>query len=173
MTNHREGDIKYAPKRAEHEQARRLGLDIHDIRNTIRACYDRCDCGTSFHAALDHEGLTLAQGERRDFVVIDQAGGVHALGKRILDVTAATIRERLSDLPREQLPTIEMARQATLARELAEVQKAIEAEQQIAPILWDRDQADQRWQDAVIHAAIEKEKTEREFVDPRNCAEQP
>jgi hypothetical protein len=81
VTNQREGQIKYAPTRAEEEQARRLGLNIHDVRNTIRACYERSDCGASFQAALEHEGMALAQGERRDFVVIDEAGGIHALGK--------------------------------------------------------------------------------------------
>src|SRR5208337_79107 len=107
--NHREGQIKYAPTKAQEEQARRLGLDIHKVQNTIRDCWDRSDNGRSFQAALEHEGFTLAQGDRRDFVVIDQAGGTHALGKRILDVTAAQARKRLSDLSREQLPTVEQA----------------------------------------------------------------
>ena len=49
----------------------------------IRNCWDRSDCGLSFQAALEHEGLILAQGERRDFIVVDREGGPHALGKRI------------------------------------------------------------------------------------------
>ena len=67
VTNRREGQIKYAPTRAEEEQARRLGLDIHEVRNKIRACCDRSDCGASFQAALEQEGLILAQGDRRAF----------------------------------------------------------------------------------------------------------
>src|SRR5579883_1235958 len=109
VTNHREGHIKYAPKRAEHEQARRLGLDIHELRNTIRSCYERSDCGASFQAALENEGMILATGEKRDFVVIDREGGIHALGKRILDDTASKIRARLSDLPRDEMPSAVMA----------------------------------------------------------------
>ena len=110
VKNEREGPIKYAPTKAQDEQARRLGVDIHEIQNTIRDCWDRSDNGRSFQAALDHEGLTLAQGDRRGFVVIDHGGGIHALGKRILDVSAAKIRAHLSDLSLEQLPTVEEAR---------------------------------------------------------------
>jgi len=98
VTNERKGPIKYAPTKAQDEQARRLGVDVHELRNTIRDCWDRSDNGRSFQAALDHEGLTLARGDRRGFVVIDQAGGITALGKRILDVSAANIPDRFSDL---------------------------------------------------------------------------
>lgn len=51
----------------------------------------------------------LAQGDRRGFVVIDQGGGIHALGKRILDVTAAKSRDRLSDVDANRLPSVEQA----------------------------------------------------------------
>jgi hypothetical protein len=57
----------------------------------------------------------------RDFVVIDQGGGIHALGKRILDVTAARVRDRLSDLSREDLPTVEQTRD--FLRDIAHDQK--------------------------------------------------
>jgi hypothetical protein len=156
VTNQREGQIKYAPTKAQEEQARRLGLDIHEVRNTIRDCWDRSDSGRSFQAALEHEGLTLAQGDRRNFVVIDHAGGIHALGKRILDVTATQTRERLSDLARETLPTVEDAR--------AFVREQIVPEKPATT--WDRDGADRIWQAAVINAAIEKEKR-RGKVDSR------
>lgn len=160
VTSKREGEIKYAPTRAQEEQARRLGLDIHEVRNAIRACYDRSDCGASLRAALENEGMVLAQGERRDFVVIDQGGGIHALGKRILDVTAARIRDRLSDLSREELPTIDMARVFVSDLQITRQR------QQMPELPWDRDRADQLWQDAVIKAAIEKEQTERNFAEP-------
>jgi hypothetical protein len=166
VTNQREGRIKYAPTKAQEEQARRLGLDIHEVRNTIRNCWDRSDCGASFQAALEHEGLTLAQGERRDFVVIDSAGGTHALGKRILDMTATEIRKRLSDLSRDELPTVEMVR-VFLHEAEQEKQKPREKPEPV----WDRDRADLAWQDAVINAAIEKEKVAREFVEPKEKQE--
>jgi hypothetical protein len=42
-------------------------------------------------------------------MVVDHAGGMHALGKRILGVSAAEIRARLSDLAKPSLPTVKEA----------------------------------------------------------------
>jgi hypothetical protein len=137
-------------------------LDAHELRNTIRDCWDRSDNGHSFQAALEHEGMTLAQGERRDFVVIDQRGGTHVLSKRILDVTAAKIRDRLSDISRDELPSVEMTRAFLSERTTNEAKQ-----QEKAAPAWDRDRDDRAWQDAVINAAIEKEKAERQFVEPK------
>ncbi len=170
VTNRREGHIKYAPKRAEHEQARRLGLDAHELRNTIRDCWDHSDNGRSFQAALEHEGMTLALGERRDFVVIDQRGGTHVLSKRILDVTATKIRARLSDLSRDELPSVEMARALLPEKEQERKSEKTQRIEKLEPV-WDRDRADRTWQDAVVNAAIDKEKTERNFVEPEQRRE--
>jgi hypothetical protein len=52
----------------------------------------------------------LARGERRDFVVIDHAGGLHALSKRIIGATTAEIRTRLADLDPATLPTASQAK---------------------------------------------------------------
>lgn len=168
VPNERDGAIKYAPTRAEDEQARRLGLDAHTVRETIRYCYERSDCGRSFEAALAEEGMVLARGERRDFVVIDQAGGTHALGKRILGVTAAQTRERLSDLPREQLPSVDQA------KEFVREQTTTRQQEKTAPV-WDRDRDDIAWQNAIVAAAIEKAKEDaaREAAEDRRPLEVP
>ena len=99
-----------APGRKEFEQARRLGTGIAGIREAIRACWDSADNGRSFMAALAAHGLVLARGERRDFVIIDHAGGLHALSKRITGATAAEIRTRLADLDPAALPTVSQAK---------------------------------------------------------------
>jgi hypothetical protein len=94
-------------------------------------------------------------------VVIDQGGGLHALGKRILDMTATKIRDRMSDISREELPTVEHARALLLEHATEKRQK----QEKPAPV-WDRDRDDRAWQDAVINAAIDKEKIERNCVEP-------
>ncbi len=157
VPNERESTIKYAPTRAEGEQARRLGVDIHAIRQTIRDCYEKSDCGRSFEAALADENLLLAKGDRRDYVVVDPAGGTHAIGKRILGVSAKDIRQHLSDLDPNHLLTVEQA------RERATVQKDSREKDEV---VWDRDKDHSRWLDEVVKAAIEKEKAERQFVEP-------
>jgi hypothetical protein len=126
VRNERESAIRFAPTRAEEEQARRLGLDVHATREIIRGCFERSDCGRSFQRALADQGLILARGDRRDFLAIDRAGGMHALGKRILGVHAAEIHARFSDLSRDQLPTVEEARQSLRSMQAPKVLMAVE-----------------------------------------------
>ena len=111
VPNERRDGIAYAPKRSEEQQSRRLGIVIHDVREAIKTCFENSDCGRSFQAALSSRGLVLAKGERRDFLVVDRAGGMHALGKRILGVSAAEIRDRLADLGPDHLSSLEQARE--------------------------------------------------------------
>jgi Ti-type conjugative transfer relaxase TraA len=151
VPNWRADEIKYAPTRAEDEQARRLGLDPHEVRQTIRQCWERSDCGRTFETALAEQGMVLAAGDRRDFVVVDQAGGVHALGKRILDVSAAEVRKRMADLPHEQMASVEEAR-AFLQ------EQAVRKEQEKPVLAWDREHSEVAWQKAVVDAAIESAK---------------
>lgn len=108
--------VELAPSRGEEEQSRRLDNDLHGIRGTIREAYERSDNGQAFAAALADQGLTLCQGERRDFIVLDQEGGIHALGKRLLGDSAAQVRQHMADLDRAALPTVEEGRDH-LARE--------------------------------------------------------
>jgi hypothetical protein len=112
-------DTTRSAGRNEFEQARRLDTDLKAIRSTIRDCWERSDNGKSFAAALDAHGLILARGDRRDFVVIDHAGGDHALSKRITDATAAQTRSRLADLDRAQLPSVDQAKAQQHVREAA------------------------------------------------------
>lgn len=147
VKNERDGPVM-APNRNEFEEARRLGVDIQAVRNTIRDCFERSDGGRSFEAALADHGFVLAQGDRRAFVVIDHEGGIHALGKRVLGITSGQTRDRLADLDRDQLPTVEQAR--TFIREP----------------MRDPNREEMSWQDKLAKAAIEKEKVERRFAEP-------
>jgi hypothetical protein len=157
VPNERESPIKFAPTRDQEEQARRLGLNVHQIRDAIRACWDRSDCGRSFEATLAYEGMVLARGDRRDFVVIDHAGGMHALGKRILDASAAQVRERLGDLPREHLPTVEQAKVFAEERRLQD--------KSTSRAMPDAYREQLSWEDKLARAAIEKERRDRQFVE--------
>ena len=118
--------------RAEFEQARRLGIDVTEVRETIRICLDRSDSGPSFVAALDEHGLNLARGDQRDFVVVDQEGGLHALSKRITGLTAEQTRERLGSHFSATLPTIEDARRQQEARQ--ELARPAEAQQAVSAV---------------------------------------
>jgi len=118
VRNEREGPIKYAATKTEQRQAQRLGVDKDAIRNTIRQCWDQSDKGRSFQAALEDEGLILAQGDRRDYVVIDHAGGLHGKFSRTLGATANQVRAKLADLDPRELPTVDEAKE--FVREVAQ-----------------------------------------------------
>ena len=108
-----------APKRPEFEQDRRLGIDGTEAREAIRSCYDRCDNGPSFAAALAEFDITLARGDRYAFVAVDSEGGLHALGKRTLGVTLAEIEGKLGADFAKSLPTVDAVREGIEARQEA------------------------------------------------------
>ena len=111
-------DRAKAPGRAEEEESRRLGTNVREIRTTILDCLERADGGKGFKAALEERGFVLANGDRRDcFVVIDQAGGHHALNKKLTGLTLAAMRDRMSDLDRSQLPGVEQAKEMQVERQ--------------------------------------------------------
>src|SRR3954451_23409405 len=173
-----EGQKTLAPDRHEFEQSRRLGTDVKAVRETIRDCWDRSDNGRSFEAALAEHGYVLARGDKRDFVVIDNAGGDHALGKRITGVSAAQTRARLTDINKENLLTIAEAKQQIAlqaernepAKEAepisrAETKQVFEAAargttETAAPI-HDRDADNANWETKLTDAAIEQAEAER------------
>ena len=64
----------------------------------------------------------LARGDRRDFVIIDQAGQVHSLGRQIHGVKAAELREFMKGIDPQTLPTVEQAKGTQ--KELLEQAKA-------------------------------------------------
>ncbi|MCC6716319.1 MAG: hypothetical protein IT555_00380 [Acetobacteraceae bacterium] len=95
-----------AAQRGEQAQSKRLGNDDRAIRGAIRDAWERADNGKAFVAALAESGLVLCAGDRRDYVVMDERGGTHALGKRLLGVSAADTRKVLADLERDAMPSV-------------------------------------------------------------------
>ncbi|AWV20008.1 Hypothetical protein RADP37_05499 (plasmid) [Roseomonas mucosa] len=110
-------------KQKEFEQARRLETDVDAIRNGIRQAWDGSDSGPSFQAAIADQGWILARGDRRAFVVVDERGGDHALGKRICGITAGEVKARLGgEAFRATLPHIDEAKAIQKARQEAREQ---------------------------------------------------
>lgn len=95
---------------AEWQQAERSGTDPRARKQQITQLFEVSDSGPAFKAALEDAGYILAQGERRDFVLVDMAGGVHSLARQIKGVRATDLRSFMQDISREDLPTVESAR---------------------------------------------------------------
>ncbi len=110
VKNERAPHAPRAAKRNESEQSRRLRVDGRAIRQTIQDIYERSPDGGSLRHGLDAAGMILARGDRRDFVVVDRAGGAHALNGRLLAATARQVAERLADLDPAMLPSVAEAR---------------------------------------------------------------
>lgn len=101
-----------SPSQAEMEQAKRTGIDPKTVRAEATPIYRRSDNGKTFYSGLKEAGYRLAQGDRRDYVIIDQAGGIHSLARRVEGARAKDIRAKLADLDELRVPTIREARRA-------------------------------------------------------------
>jgi hypothetical protein len=103
------------PKDWETFRAQESKLDPKVITAEITALWHAADSASAFAAALAERGYILARGDRRDFCIIDPAGNDHSLARRVSGVKAAGIRERMADLDRDALPSVEEGR--ALARQ--------------------------------------------------------
>ncbi len=122
-----------APKWAM-QQGERLKIDPREVKAQVQELWEASDSGRSFAAALSDRGFAIAKGDRRDFIIIDQAAGVHSLG-RCVATKAAEVRARMADIDREALPTVDQAVEALRARPPVErpAQERSAAKEEFAP----------------------------------------
>jgi hypothetical protein len=104
------------PKGYEVQRGKETGIDPKAVAVELKALWHQADTGQAFAAALAAHGYILANGDRRDFVVVDAGGNEHSLGRRV-GAKAAEARARMADVDRDALPTVAEAR--ALARERA------------------------------------------------------
>lgn len=64
----------------------------------VRSLYERSDSGKAFKDALERHKLTLAKGDRRGFVLVDEKGKVFSLSRQLKGQRASDIKARLSDI---------------------------------------------------------------------------
>jgi len=98
------------PSRAELRQEERTGIKGKDVKQDVTEAFRASDGPEAFRTALDDKGYILAKGDKRDFVVVDRAGGIHSLARRIDGMKAAELREYMAVIDRESLPSITLAR---------------------------------------------------------------
>lgn len=98
------------PSRAELRQEERTGIKGNDVKAEVTMLFRASDNAEAFKTALEDKGYVLARGDRRDFVVMDRAGGIHSLTRRIDGVKAAKLREFMSGLGQDSVRSAEEAR---------------------------------------------------------------
>ena len=91
------------------------GMNPDEVKAEITALWQESDSGPAFKAALESHGYQLCKGDRRDFCIIDPVGQEHSLSRRVAGVKAAEIRERLSGIERDALPSVAEGRTQTRA----------------------------------------------------------
>jgi len=104
----------------ENFRAADTGIDPKAMKAEITALWQQSDSGGAFQAAIEEKGYLLAKGDRRDFVLIDPAGDVHSLARRIEGAKAADIRAKMVDLDRDSLMTAQEASAWMKGKEEAE-----------------------------------------------------
>jgi hypothetical protein len=109
-TNFHQLDRKQGAELWEARAADRSGLDPAAIKAELSQLWRMADNGKAFAAAVEERGYILAKGDRRDFCIIDHAGDAHSLARRLDGVKVKDVRERMSDIDRDSLPTVAEAR---------------------------------------------------------------
>lgn len=102
---------------AEWQQAERTGIDPRERKSHVTTLYEQSDSGLAFKAALEESGYLIAKGDRRDFILVDEQGEIHSLGRQIKGVKAAELRAFMADIDREALPTATEARAQQAVRD--------------------------------------------------------
>jgi len=105
------------PSRAELRQEERTGITGKRVKEEVTAAFRTSDGPEAFRAALQECGYTLARGDRRDYVILDEKGGIHSLARRIDGMKAPELREFMAALNPESVPNIEQAREIIAERD--------------------------------------------------------
>ena len=90
----------------EQGRGEQSGNNIHTMKAELTELWRASDSGKAFKAAIEDRGYILAKGDRRDFCVVDRTGDAHSLARRLDGVRAAAVREKMSDVDRDALPTV-------------------------------------------------------------------
>ncbi len=112
------------PSMADIQQQQRSGVTVDQVRADATEAYHASADGADLQQALDERGYILAKGDRRDYVILDQACELHSLARRIDGVRAAQLREFMHDLDPANVPNVEEAKHLWAERLQ---QRAIEA----------------------------------------------
>ena len=114
---------KRTPSRSELRQEERTGIKGKDVRREVTNIFRSSDGAEAFQAGLQEWGYMLAKGDKRDFIIVDRAGGTHSLARRIEGIKAAELREFMSTLDAQHLLSAQEAKE--LAEERARRQEEL------------------------------------------------
>ena len=89
------------PKPWETFRGHRTGIDPHGLTAHVTALYRSSKDPKAFTDALQAHGLRLVKGDCRDLCIVDQAGHLHSLGRRLQGVSASALAEFMKEFEPE------------------------------------------------------------------------
>jgi len=156
---------------AEWQQGERTGIDPAARKDQITALKQASDNAQAFKVALEEQGYILAKGDRRDFVIVDQTGSIHSLGRQIRDIKASELREFMKAVDRETLPTAAQA--VALQRQRQQEQIQHEPTRQQEPAQQEPQQQESQEQEPRQQKTTEQQETAPQETQPQETQQQP
>jgi len=101
---------KRRPKTWESFRGKKSGIDPIAMTREITALYRASMTGEEFAAALAECGYRLIKADRRDLCVMDAAGQLHSIARRIEGIKAGELTNFMQDINTQLLPTAAEAR---------------------------------------------------------------
>ena len=86
------------PQSWETFRGHKSGIDPRAMKQRVTELYRASASAKEFAALLAEEGYRLTKGERAQFCIVDQAGELHSLARRIEGVKAESLRTFLSGI---------------------------------------------------------------------------
>lgn len=95
---------------AQWQQAKRIGKNPKEIKQALQDSWVSSNDRDSFADALNKRGYTLAKGDRRGYVALNQHCEIFAIAKKWIGVTTKDIKAKLEDT--DNLPSVDEAKAA-------------------------------------------------------------
>jgi hypothetical protein len=145
------------PKAWERMRGDRSQLAPQDVTAEVTAIFRESQNPADLIAGLQQHGYQMAIGDRRGFVILDSAGDVHSLARRLDGINTKQLNAFMQGFDHASLPSVAQA-------------KAQYQERKIASLEGDRAtvQHEIEWEGRLAKTAIEKEKREGQAGAPEN-----
>jgi hypothetical protein len=82
------------------------GIDPHRMADQITSLYRSCSAASEFASRLKEHNYRLMKGDRTGFCIVDSAGHIHSLARRLRGITATALDEFLGRLGGDTLPSV-------------------------------------------------------------------
>jgi len=86
------------PQSWESFRGQKSGIDPHAMTEQLTALYQSSTNAEGFMQVLKEHGYLLTRGDRRNFCIVDKAGHLHSLARRLKGISAAALAEFMTKM---------------------------------------------------------------------------